>query len=208
MAGLPKRLLRAREASVTGFNACRRKNTTASTNSSVANGRTTRRTKRFNGLLPMGLLLFLAPIRCPPSYALCSIIDYSPECVEGEFSEGRQKNPLACDRYSHTANGEPQAWLLYLLAPLRRPPKRLPGAPGTPIAGSIQQSRPHQPATRQARTSRMATMAISGLAPAVPANRKLAFMKTPKKAAMPVKAPRTRANPIMEIGRASCRERV
>jgi hypothetical protein len=27
----------------------------------------------------------------------------------------------------------------------------------------------------------MATMAISGLAPAVPANRKLAFMKTPRR---------------------------
>ena len=115
--------------------------------------------------------------------------------LEGQFSEVRQKNPLACDRYSHTAMVSLKPGYCSCLPPLRRPPKRLPGAPGTPIAGSIRRSRPHQPATRQARTSRMATRAISGLAPAVPANRKLAFMNTPKKAAMPVNAPRMRAIP-------------
>jgi hypothetical protein len=43
--------------------------------------------------------------------------------------------------------------------------------------------------------SRMASMNISGLAPAVPAKMKLAFMKAPKKAAMPVNRPKIRARP-------------
>ena len=42
-----------------------------------------------------------------------AILLYSPECMEGVFCELRQKNPLACNGCPHTANGEPQAWLLY-----------------------------------------------------------------------------------------------
>src|SRR5215208_2106977 len=74
-------------------------------------------------------------VSSPLSHVGQLLIFYSPECVEGEFSEVRQKNPLACDRYSHTANGGPQAWLPYLPAPSTTPAEEFAGCPGDTYCG-------------------------------------------------------------------------
>ena len=67
------------------------------------------------------------------------------------------------------------------------------------MAGNTQRSRPQYPATRQESISRMARMNIRGLAPAVPAKMKLAFIRPPKKAAMPVARPAIKGKPHEDL---------